>query len=90
DWINYDEVALAQAYVNTTRSIHDIVGPRLRQYWIHYNGGLRLRATVSRDLRPGIALEMTGDNLLNYQIGEPDNATVIPGRTLMSGVRVRF
>jgi iron complex outermembrane receptor protein len=90
DWINYDELALARVYVSGTHSVRDIVGARLRQYWIHYNGGLRLRATASRDLRPGIALELSGDNLLNYQTGEPDNATIVPGRTIMTGVRIRF
>ncbi|HXT15282.1 MAG TPA: TonB-dependent receptor [Gemmatimonadaceae bacterium] len=90
DWINYDEVALANAYVNDTRPVRDLVGPRLRQYWVRYNGGLRLRATASRDVRPGFALELSVDNLLNHQIGEPDNATVIPGRSIMSGVRLRF
>jgi hypothetical protein len=34
--------------------------------------------------------EVTGDNLLNYQRNEPDNMTVTPGRTLMTGVRLKF
>jgi outer membrane receptor protein involved in Fe transport len=33
---------------------------------------------------------VSGDNLLNYQRNEPDNATVLPGRTLMTGLRVKF
>lgn len=90
DWINYDEVALAKAFVSGTRTAHDLTGERLRQYWRRYNGGLRLRATGSRELRPGFSLELSADNLLNYQTGEPDNITVIPGRTLMTGLRLKF
>jgi iron complex outermembrane receptor protein len=90
DWINYDEVALAHAYLSGTRSVRDIVGPRLRQFWMRYDGSLRLRATASRDLRPGISLELSADNLLNYQTGEPDNVTVVPGRTIMSGLKIKF
>jgi hypothetical protein len=36
------------------------------------------------------SVELSADNLLNYQRGEPDNITVVPGRTIMSGVRVKF
>jgi hypothetical protein len=36
------------------------------------------------------AVEITADNLLNHQTGEPDNITVIPGRTLMTGFRMKF
>ena len=88
--INYDEVALASAFESGTRTAHDLSGDRLRQYWRRYNGGLRLRATGSRELRPGFSLELSADNLLNYQTGEPDNITVIPGRTLMTGFRLTF
>jgi hypothetical protein len=49
-----------------------------------------LRATGSRELRPGFSAELSLDNLLNYQVGEPDNATVVPGRTIMTGLRLRF
>jgi outer membrane receptor protein involved in Fe transport len=90
DWINYDELALAQAWSSDSRPMRDLVGPRLREYWQRYNGGLRLRATMSRDLRPDLSFEMSADNLLNYQRGEPDNITIVPGRTIMTGVRIKF
>ena len=90
DWINYDELALAQAWVSDARPARDLVGPRLRDYWRRYNGGLRLGATASRDLRPDLSFEISADNLLNYQRGEPDNITIVPGRTIMTGVRIKF
>jgi hypothetical protein len=34
--------------------------------------------------------EISGENLLNHQTGEPDDFTIIPGRTVMTGVAVRF
>jgi iron complex outermembrane receptor protein len=33
---------------------------------------------------------LDGENLLNEQRGEPDNVTVLPGRTLSAGLRLRF
>jgi iron complex outermembrane receptor protein len=90
DWINYDELGLATAYLSGTRTAHDLLGQQLRQYWRRYNGGLHVRATASRDVRNMFTFEVTGDNLLNYQRNEPDNMTVTPGRTLMTGVRLRF
>jgi iron complex outermembrane receptor protein len=35
-------------------------------------------------------LNLTGENLLNYQRGEPDTMTIVPGRTITLGVRARF
>ena len=91
DWINYDQLGLAQAWVSDNYPLRDLLGPRrLRQYWHRYNGGLHLGATASRDLRPDLSLEITADNLLNYQRGEPDNITIVPGRTIMTGVRIKF
>lgn len=90
DWINYDELGLATAYLNHDRVAGDLVGQRLRDYWRKYNGGLRVRATMSRDIRDMLSFEMSGDNLLNYQRNEPDNLTILPGRTLMTGIRVKF
>jgi iron complex outermembrane receptor protein len=89
NWINYDELALADAFNSASRS-RDLTGDRLRQYWRNYDGGLHLRALMSRDIRDGFAVELSADNLLNYQRGEPDNLTIIPGRTIMTGVRVKF
>jgi hypothetical protein len=90
DWINYDELGLANAFLSGDRSAHEIVGQQLRQYWRRYNGSLRVRATASRDIRGLFSFEVSGDNLLDYQRNEPDNLTVVPGRTLMTGVKVRF
>ena len=90
DWINYDEIALSQAILSGAHSLHDLVGSQLRQYWRVYSGGLRVRAALSRDIRDNVALDIRADNLLNYQRGEPDNITVVPGRTVMTGIRVKF
>jgi len=86
DWINYDELALA----NGDRTAQDLTGPQLRQYWRRYNGGLRIRASATRDIRERFTFELSGDNLLGYQRNEPDNLTVLPGRTLMTGVKIKF
>jgi outer membrane receptor protein involved in Fe transport len=88
DWIYYDQARLAQAAVDTPAI--DLTGRPLRQFWKHYNGGTRLRAAASRDFRDMFTFEVSGENLLNHQTGEPDDATIIPGRTLMTGVRVKF
>jgi hypothetical protein len=90
NWINYDEIAVSQAIQSGTYSARDLVGPQLRQYWRVYSGGLRVRAALSRDIRDNVAFDVRADNLLNYQRGEPDNITVVPGRTVMTGLRVKF
>jgi hypothetical protein len=90
DWINYDELSLATSYMNGDRMAHDITGAQLRQYWRRYNGALHVRATASRDFRDLFTFEITGENLLDYQRNEPDNLTVLPGRTIMTGVRLKF
>jgi outer membrane receptor protein involved in Fe transport len=90
DWINYDELGLAQAYASGARDVRDMFGQQLRQYWRRYDGGLRVRASASRDIRGLFTFEVSGDNLLNYQRDEPDNATILPGRTIMTGLKVKF
>ncbi len=90
DWINYDELALTNAFLSGRHTARDLLGLQLRQYWGQYNGGLRVRASVSRDLLGMFAVEISGDNLLNYQRNEPDNITVVPGRTIMTGLRIKF
>ena len=90
DWINYDELAMTQQFTTGSHPAHELLGAQLRQYWRRYDGGLRLRASASRDIRDMLSIEISADNLLNYQRGEPDNITVVPGRTIMSGVRVKF
>jgi iron complex outermembrane receptor protein len=90
DWINYDELSLAQAFTSGSRAAREMLGTQLRQYWRTYDGGLRLHATASREIHDMFSIEFSADNLLNYQRDEPDNITVLPGRTLMTGVRVKF
>jgi iron complex outermembrane recepter protein len=90
DWINYDELAMTQQFSTGNHPAHELLGSQLRPYWRRYNGGLRVRASLSRDIRDMLSLELSGDNLLNFQRGEPDNITVVPGRTIMSGMRVKF
>lgn len=90
DWINYDELGLVQAFIGGAHPARDLIGPQLRQYWRQYNGALRIRASASRDIRNRFALRFTGDNLLSHQLNEPDNMTVLPGRTIMTGVSLKF
>jgi outer membrane receptor protein involved in Fe transport len=90
DWINYDAVALAGAFSNSTQSDAALVGQELRNYWLHYAGVTRLRASVGRNLFRGLAFTLSGENLLNRQHGEPDNITVVPGRTLTFGLKARL
>lgn len=85
DWINYDRLALARL-TGTTQP----VGPELRQFWLRYPGVTRIDATLGRDVRRGFAIVLTGSNLLDRQQGEPDNLTLLPGRTVTAGVRATF
>src|SRR5690349_1882604 len=87
DWIDYDRVALAGAFSNSTQTDAQLVGQQLRNYWLRYSGVTRLRATVGRSLYRGLSFTINGENLLNRQHGEPDNVTVVPGRTLSFGLR---
>jgi outer membrane receptor protein involved in Fe transport len=89
DWINYDRIALASAYAASEPG-EQLLGSDLRSFWRRYDGFTRLRAVVSHEVRRGLLLTLTGDNLLDYQIGEPDNATITPGRTLSIGFRTSF
>jgi len=90
DWINYDRVALAQAFAISDRPTRDYVGWNLREFWKDYPGVTRLRASVGMTLARNFGFTLTGDNLLNYQTGEPDNITVLPGRTFTVGFRTWF
>ena len=87
DWIDYDRVALAGAFSNSTQADAQLVGQQLRNYWLRYSGVTRLRASLGRTLFRGVSFTLSGDNLLNRQHGEPDNITVVPGRTLTFGLR---
>jgi iron complex outermembrane receptor protein len=90
DWMGYDRVAVAQALTSGGLAPSDLVGDRLRSYWREYAGVTRLRASFSRDLFRGLSLMLTGDNLLGQQRGEPDNATIVPGRTVTAGLKAKF
>ena len=97
DWVNYDRLAIAQCYiaflknpVTCTDAKKDLSGAVLRKYWTRYDGNTRMSATTSFNLRSGVMLTLTGENLLNYQRGEPDSITIVPGRTLTAGIRARF
>jgi iron complex outermembrane receptor protein len=90
DWVNYDRLALAWATANDARPSDEQMGPWLRGFWRTYDGVTRLRLTTSRDLRRGVALVLTGENLLDRQLGEPDNVTILPGRTITLGIKAAF
>ncbi|MBI3981278.1 MAG: hypothetical protein HY337_00075 [Gemmatimonadetes bacterium] len=90
DWINYDRLALAQAYSGTTRPTQELVGSELRNFWIRYAGVTHLKATTSFNLSHGLSVTLIADNLLDRQTGEPDNVTVLPGRTLSVSLRARL
>ncbi|MBI2073483.1 MAG: TonB-dependent receptor [Gemmatimonadetes bacterium] len=90
NWINYDRLALAQAFAAGTRPTRDFIGTQLRSYWVEYPGVTHLRATASLSLLRDVRFTAIGDNLLNRQTGEPDNVTVLPGRTIALGVRAAF
>jgi iron complex outermembrane receptor protein len=91
DWMNYDQLALATAYLSKNGPPkRDLTGPRLRNYWRAYDGDTHLRIMASRDLARGLGLLFTADNLLGGQLGEPDNLTIRPGRTITAGLRADF
>jgi iron complex outermembrane receptor protein len=87
NWIDYDRVALAGAFSNSTQPDAQLVGGQLRNYWLRYSGVTRLRAGIGRSLYRGLSFNISGENLLNRQHGEPDNVTVVPGRTLSFGLK---
>jgi len=90
DWIGYDRIAATQAFATTARPSGDFVGPSLRQFWMRYGAVTRVNVSIARTLRDGVDLHLAGDNLLDVQTGEPDNITIVPGRTISLGVRARF
>jgi iron complex outermembrane receptor protein len=87
DWIDYDRIALAGAFSNSAQTDTQLVGQQLRNYWLKYGGVTRLRASLGRGLYRGLSVNLSGENLLNRQHGEPDNVTVVPGRTINFGLR---
>jgi outer membrane receptor protein involved in Fe transport len=90
-WIDYDRLTLARAYTGTDGlPARDLIGANLRSYWMEYTGQTHLRLATSFDVRHGLELTLTGENLLGGQLGEPDNVTIRPGRTITGGVRASF
>jgi outer membrane receptor protein involved in Fe transport len=90
DWINYDRLGIATALINAEGDSSELTGGKLRQFWISYPGATRLRGALSFDAWRGTLMTVTGENLLNHQRGEPDTITIVPGRTIIVGVRARF
>ena len=90
DWMNYDRIALASAFQNQTHTLGEFWGAQLRTYWRKYDGVTRLGGNFAYSLGRGLSLNLHGENLLDHQMGEPDNITVVPGRTITGGLRVSF
>jgi iron complex outermembrane receptor protein len=98
DWINYDRLALADAMQDALvvptasgpRAPGAPVGGPLRAFWRRYDGRTRVGARGSVAVWGSTALTLSVDNLLNHQVGEPDNVSVLPGRTLTAGLRTGF
>ena len=90
DWINYDRLALAQTWQRGGTPASSLTGTVLRTYWMQYPEVTRVRAAVARDLTRTLTVRFVGDNLLDRQRGEPDNLTIVPGRSLSFGVAARF
>jgi len=90
DWVNYDRLAIAQAWINAGGDARALTGTKLRTFWVNYPGATRLRANASYGLWRGLTLNASGENLLNLQRGEPDSITIVPGRTITLGVRAKF
>ena len=91
DWINYNRLELAKDYATCTScTAQDLTGAKLRSYWMPYEGVMRMRATLSRDVLRNVGIKLTADNLTNAQRGEPDNITVLPGRTVLLGLSAKI
>ncbi|HEY2856734.1 MAG TPA: TonB-dependent receptor plug domain-containing protein [Gemmatimonadaceae bacterium] len=85
DWIDYDALALAMTPPDGRPT-----GAALRQYWRVYPGVTRFDASFSRQFFSGFTIVFSGRNLLDVQRGEPDNLTVLPGRTISAGLEAKF
>ncbi|HET9682659.1 MAG TPA: TonB-dependent receptor [Gemmatimonadaceae bacterium] len=90
DWVNYDEIALAKAVASDPTGQLLPVGTALRAYWKSYPGSTHADGGMSLALHDRLWLDLTGLNLLGQQVGEPDNISVVPGRTLRLGLRNVF
>jgi iron complex outermembrane recepter protein len=90
DWIGYDRSGLVAAYADADRPTSGFLGSQLRAYWREYGGVTWLRASASYSIAPRWTLRAVGENLLNHQQGEPDDITILPGRTVNVGVQLKF
>jgi outer membrane cobalamin receptor len=90
DWINYDRIALATGFSNNNLPLQDFIGWKLRSYWKNYSGVTRVGARAGLLIGRGMTFTIAGENLLDEQRGEPDNITVLPGRTVSAGLRLSF
>ena len=90
DWINYDRLSLLSAFASEATMPAQLVGSELRSYWRQYDGVTRVGGRATFSLAHGMSVTLDGENLLDEQRGEPDNITVLPGRTLSAGLRVKF
>jgi len=86
DWIGYDGLALAAA----SAVAQPVTGVQLRDYWRTYPGVTRVDMLLTRQLVGALGLTLSGRNLLDVQRGEPDDLTVLPGRTLTAGLTAKF
>ncbi len=89
NWISYDRLAIGRA-MDATDTPRDIGGAGLREFWTQYDDVTRLRASLTLRLARALSVEFAGDNLLDVQLGAPDNTTVTAGRTLTFGLRTQF
>jgi iron complex outermembrane receptor protein len=90
DWINYDRISLLTAFAAPNHDPRDFVGQKLRSYWMQYGGVTRVGGRLGFAFAKGMSLTLDGENLLDEQKGEPDNITVLPGRTISAGLGLRF
>ena len=90
DWVNYSRLAIAQALLDGRHQQREFLGAQLRSFWRHYDGASHVRASLSRQLFPGVSMLLGVENLLNVQTGEPDDLTIVPGRTVSFGFKARF
>ena len=90
DWVNYDRIALSSAFANEEHSLGEFWGSQLRTYWRKYDGVTRLAGNFGYNFGRGLTFTIRGENLLDKQEGEPDNVTVLPGRTVTAGLRLSF
>ena len=82
----YDGLALATA----SGVAAPVTGAQLRDFWRTYPGVTRVDLLFTRQLVGALGLTLSGRNLLDVQRGEPDDLTVLPGRTVTAGLTARF